>query len=1194
MPLCAPFRRFLKRLPANSASPPPSISSPGQTAISSSYAQNVSPSVSAGMAPPQPSGMTSGVHAAPVVTVSEASSKYPVLAALRNDVIHKSKSNTDRKKYFLPADAIDELVNQSAVVSALREVGIIEEMELNRLTKSILEGRQRLFLVLVQMSYTTKGREHEQLSSLRYDEWDEINDSSLPFLQDGDQFSFGDTDGGDPQVFKPQGWAYNDLALFSLYQWMKDAGEFSEIFDMEALNLQKVLELDSDYIIKPIATYNQGNMRCLLFPWADGGNLATYWEKHDNTRRDKEIVQWIIGQFVGICSALVVLHADGNSGYVIYYNSYIRLILCSRHGDLKPENILLFGDGGNRGCLKIADMGLSTFHESALNTMQRRIIKGKFTDTPSGTFRYEPPEMHKNRPNQNTRSGQYDIWSMGCIMLELLVWLLYGYEAIRKFRAATPQFWETTANGTNYYVSSYVKAFLDVMAEDVGSNNAYWRLLDLVRSRALVVDVSDEYKSSTSHREIAAGLHTKMLEINQSFNDSYETLPALKYPDDDRVMARKSFHYRPDQEDVRLSAGAPRAEGRLSTRSPDQAVQLTASEGVTIAATHFDEIWESYLDNDFARGLFNSLSWDAVKPVERGTPILCFNCNQIDSPRLFKANIDRNELESSSQECALCRLLYTSLPIQGNESPAVISLRQNGSVVGICDGPDLLSIYADIDHNNFQGAPLGLPKLPDHGSREQFLILKEWIRVCDSTHEICRRWDTDESGQKLVSAMPTRLVDLGNPLRLVESGGLKPSPYVALSHCWGKTETLCTTSKSITEFMKSIDFRSLPETFRNAIQVTRGIGIQYLWIDSLCIIQDDQQDWEHESHQMEHVFSLAYCTIGASSSRSSVQGFFPNRYPRPCVQLEIPGIGRLYVCHNIDNFNRDVDLGDLNSRGWVLQERALSRRTIFYTTTQVYWECGAGVHCETLSRLHNPKAAFLGDARFPDSALKYYRDGRQMLVQDLYERYSRLAFTYSSDRPLAILGLERRLARAFGTRGAYGLFGAYFARLLLWRRSGNRLMTRIDQRFGARHRAPTWSWFSKVGAIDYLDLKFRQIDWAEDDFENPLNTPKSSSPTAADTGGVAMILRGQARRLIPPEGGLANCIILDEEKEEDVNFNDLKCVVFGRDKDWTKSRDANYHTLIIRQVAGNLYERAGVASLKAEYVATEGCWVTVR
>jgi len=73
-----------------------------------------------------------------------------------------------------------------------------------------------------------------------------------------------------------------------------------------------VQEFDSDHIIKPIAAYKQGNARCLLFPWADGGNLATYWEEHDNTRRDKGNVRWVIGQFVGIFSALTVLHKDEN------------------------------------------------------------------------------------------------------------------------------------------------------------------------------------------------------------------------------------------------------------------------------------------------------------------------------------------------------------------------------------------------------------------------------------------------------------------------------------------------------------------------------------------------------------------------------------------------------------------------------------------------------------------------------------------------------------------------------------------------------------------------------------------------------------------------------------------------------------------------------------------------------------------
>ncbi|KAI0439927.1 hypothetical protein F4803DRAFT_567955 [Xylaria telfairii] len=1145
--------------------------------------------------------------------------KYPGLTRLKALVKEKCISGKDSKTKFLPANTLEELVTRTTVLSAFKEVGITEETELNRLTQSILKGRQRLFLIL-------------KLSSIRDDEWNEISDESLPFSETDNGFSVETTDGSGTRDFVPKGWVDNDFMLFITLQqpllapvfgtvdkfvhvltethplpylsisagpkssgffsevWRaeihiahidprhipaesvrggsspdsipvaiktaRDAKELLEFFDKEAQNLERVQKFNSEHIIKPIAAYQRGTARCLLFPWASGGNLATYWEEHDKTRSDRKNLRWVMKQLVGICSALVVLHKDANNGY--------------------PENILWFTDNNERGCLKIADMGLSTFHDSEANTKQRN-KDNLMTNTPSGTFRYEPPEMDKDRESRKPRSRQYDIWSMGCIMIELLIWLLYGYEDVDRFRRATTQFWERTSATTNYHVSSYVKACLDSMEEDLGERNVYRSLLGIVRHRVLVVDVSDEYKSSPDHREIALKLHAEMEKIQQMPDDWYKIPSDLRYPDN-RIQERRKAYFLPGSEGGKLSDGASKAQARLPDNSQDH--PPTGSEDVK-EPTKFDDIWESIPDNYFARGLFNSLSWDAVKPpVEHRTPTLCSNCNAINSAHLFKANINRNELESSSRDCDLCRLLHDALRTQKKDLSTVISLRQDGSLVSIRDGPNLLSIYID------PGAQLGLPKLPDHGSREQFLLLKEWIQVCNSTHKTCDRFDTEETGEKSVSTnMPTRLVDLGNPLRLADSSCIKPSPYVALSHCWGKTETLCTTTKNITQFKKSIDFSSLPKTFRDAIEVTRGIGIQYLWIDSLCIIQDDEDDWEYESTQMEQVFSFAYCTIGASSSKSSIEGFLHNRRPRSCVQLEVTGIGRLYVCQNIDNFNRDVEQGELNSRGWVLQERALSRRSIFYTTTQVYWECGAGVHCETLARLKNPKAALLGDARFPNSALEYYRGGRQMLVQFLYERYSRLAFTHSWDRPLAILGLQKRLAKAFKTQGAYGLFTTYFARLLLWKRSGPRPMMRIEQRSAPRHRAPTWSWFSKMGAIEYLDLKFQEIDWTTDDFTNPL--------MEADLGEVPVTLRGKVRNLIPPEGGLVSCITLDEGKEEDANFNDLKCIVIGRDKALRNPGDNKYHTLIVRRVyaeTADIYERAGVASLKAEHVAEEGCW----
>jgi hypothetical protein len=143
-------------------------------------------------------------------------------------------------------------------------------------------------------------------------------------------------------------------------------------------------------------------------------------------------------------------------------------------------------------------------------------------------------------------------------------------------------------------------------------------------------------------------------------------------------------------------------------------------------------------------------------------------------------------------------------------------------------------------------------------------------------------------------------------------------------------------------------------TFRDAITVTRELGQRYLWIDSLCIIQDDHRDWETESKKMEAVFQHAYYTIAATSAEDSTKGFLnrPEEKYSQYVMVPESSDGKVYICTSIeDDFDGDVTKGVLNTRAWVLQERALSRRTIHFTKRQTYWECGGGVRCETLTHM---------------------------------------------------------------------------------------------------------------------------------------------------------------------------------------------------------------------------------------------------
>jgi hypothetical protein len=243
------------------------------------------------------------------------------------------------------------------------------------------------------------------------------------------------------------------------------------------------------------------------------------------------------------------------------------------------------------------------------------------------------------------------------------------------------------------------------------------------------------------------------------------------------------------------------------------------------------------------------------------------------------------------------------------------------------------------------------------------------------------------------------------------------------------------------------------------------------------------------------------------------------------------------------------------------------------------------------------KAALLGDANFPKSALEYYRDGRQVLIQDLYERYSGLAFTKPSDRPVAILGLQERLARAFRTQAAYGCFAVYFARGILWTRRDDKRMTHII--LPAGRRVPSWSWFSKEGPIKYMELKFKEIDWATTgDFENPFARPLAAEPEQSSglgVGGELGTLRGLARRIKMTKWEVLNYIIFDEEGPP--NNDDLRCVVIGRDKVENGEENPKHHALIIQQVRSvlgvDIYERVGVGSLKPEHVESAGAWVRI-
>ncbi|PVH79636.1 HET-domain-containing protein [Cadophora sp. DSE1049] len=329
------------------------------------------------------------------------------------------------------------------------------------------------------------------------------------------------------------------------------------------------------------------------------------------------------------------------------------------------------------------------------------------------------------------------------------------------------------------------------------------------------------------------------------------------------------------------------------------------------------------------------------------------------------------------------------------------------------------------------------------------------------------------------STLPKRVLQIGSstsdPIKLVEPPPNTTARYIALSHCWSTHQPIKTTLLNLCLMRSNIPWTSLSAVFQDAIAVSRKLGMEYIWIDSLCIIQDSTPDWEIESSKMGSYYSGAYLTISASSSPNGTIPFLcprgPDSLPKTFAFHTSDGemVNITARKHTGSSMSQLVEplsplasrgwwccRAPLSLRGWVMQERILPVRTLHFTKNQVFWECGETFASEAFPIQISPLFKF-------QAWTKDYVDN-DIGWADLVKHYSRCNLTLTKDKLVAISGLAQFVHSKTNDQYLAGLWRESLCSHLCWFVTPRQIRTRISP-----YTAPTWSWASLHASVIFWD-----------------------------------------------------------------------------------------------------------------------------
>lgn len=347
---------------------------------------------------------------------------------------------------------------------------------------------------------------------------------------------------------------------------------------------------------------------------------------------------------------------------------------------------------------------------------------------------------------------------------------------------------------------------------------------------------------------------------------------------------------------------------------------------------------------------------------------------------------------------------------------------------------------------------------------------KQRLIQCQRTHKNCGSQVTPTLPQRVVDVMAPKVAGkLSLDLVLHVSSGAERGEYTALSYCWGTQVQTKLTRKKYKSMIAGFSSGILAQSIKDAIEVTRKLGIRYLWVDALCIIQDSSEDKAKEIDGMGQIFSDATLTIAAANSSSAHAGFLSSK--NTLIGCSLPFIlpngedGKV-IAVPCFSYKHPEGYSPLSSRGWAFQEYVLSARVLYFGAGDVSWKCRATLLEPLFSTPFLPPAgdeeiySDLSRALWEEKSRREWKSSEKHHIWiEIVENYSDRILSLTEDRLPALAGIAERLNHIWRDEYLAGIWKSCLPKQLCWYRQ------RPDQLPLHPYQGPSWSWISIEGRV---------------------------------------------------------------------------------------------------------------------------------